>query len=529
MTLKDFRNEPPLDFSLAEERSRFAETLQELRQTVKSGGLRASPILNGTEKETSHLVDSTNPSEASEIVGRVHFASPPLVEEAIETARRGSSRWSKLGFQRRATILRNAAEVMRKERLSLAALMVLEAGKPWGEADADVCEAIDFCEYYALLGETMGPEHLMPYLHGEVNHYTHAPRGISTVISPWNFPLAIATGMTVASLVAGNPTILKPAEQTSLIAHRLATILLEAGVSSDAFAFLPGQGELIGKALVEHPAVKLICFTGSRAVGLEILQSTARLAAEQGHIKKIILELGGKNAIIVDEDADFDEAIKGVLYSAFGFAGQKCSACSRVIVLKSAYSKFVERLVEAAADLIVAPAEQPETFVGPLIDRESQERVKRLVDEAERTLTKAFSGACPESGFFVPVTIFSDVPEDSLLWKEEAFAPVLCVREAESFDHALQLANTSDYALTGGVFSRNPSHLAKAREEFEVGNLYLNRSITGAIVGRQPFGGFRLSGVGSKAGGPDYLHQFVEPRSVSENTMRKGFTPELAN
>ena len=530
MSVNDFRNEPVLDFSLPEEATRFQKALESVRGKAQRGELRAVPLIGGKEHlEGTTVTSSLNPSQSTEALGEVHFASIPHATDALAVLSKGQHEWAHTSFEYRAELLRKLANLMRADRRELAALMVLEAGKPWGEADADVCEAIDFCDYYAELAcEMSAPQHLMPFLNGETNHYSYAPRGVSVVISPWNFPLAIAAGMTVASLVCGNTTVLKPAEQTSLIGAELARLIYQAGIPHSAFAFLPGIGEEVGAYLVKHEDVHLVCFTGSRQVGLEILRHTSQVAHGQHHVKKVILELGGKNAIIVDEDADFDEAVKGVLYSAFGFAGQKCSACSRVIVLQDAYERFTERLIEAAHDLIVAPAEQPQAFLGPLIDAESQTRVQRLIEERKSHLTVGCVGECPDTGFFVPVTIFRDVPTTDPLWREEAFAPVLCIRSAETFQQAIAMANDSDYALTGGVYSRSPSNLDIARSEFQVGNLYLNRGITGAIVGRQPFGGFRLSGIGSKAGGPDYLLQFVEPRTVTENTMRKGFTPELA-
>jgi len=531
MSLNDFRNEPVLDFSLPEEVEAFGIALSTIGAKASRGELKAIPIIGGKErKENTTLGKSLNPSYSDQVLGEVYFASISQASEAITLLSAGQKQWAETSFEYRADLIRKLAAGMRAERRELAALMVLEAGKPWGEADADVCEAIDFCDYYAELAAEMAkPQHLMPFLNGETNHYSYAPRGVSVVISPWNFPLAIAAGMTVASLICGNTTVLKPAEQTSLIGAELARLIYQAGIPESAFAFLPGIGEEVGAYLVQHEEVHLVCFTGSRQVGLEILQNTSRVTPEQRHIKKVILELGGKNTIIVDDDADFDEAVKGVLYSAFGFAGQKCSACSRVIVLQDAYERFTERLIEAAQALIVAPAEQPEAFLGPLIDAESQSRVRRLIEERKAHLSLGCIGECPDSGFFTPVTIFRDVPTTDPLWREEAFAPVLCIRSADSFEEALAMANDSDYALTGGVYTRSPSHLERARAAFEVGNLYLNRGITGAIVGRQPFGGFRLSGIGSKAGGPDYLLQFVEPRTITENTMRKGFTPELAD
>jgi RHH-type proline utilization regulon transcriptional repressor/proline dehydrogenase/delta 1-pyrroline-5-carboxylate dehydrogenase len=417
---------------------------------------------------------------------------------------------------------------MRAERHDLSALIVREAGKPWKEADADVAEAIDFCDYYAEQMEELGPPKLMQKLPGENNHYFHIPRGIAVVIAPWNFPLAIACGMTVAALVTGNCAVLKPAEQTSLIAGEFARILLACGVPKDAFAFLPGLGEVVGRQLVSHPDVNMICFTGSKSVGLEIIKTAAVVQPGQESLKRVIAELSGKNAIIVDEDADLDEAIKGVLYSAFGFSGQKCSACSRCIVVGDAYEPFMNRLVAAAADLIVGAPSDPATLVGPVIDSESQSRIAKLIAAMENSTKLAFKGTTPESGFFVPPTIFRDVDPTSAVWREEIFGPVVGCCQARDFAHAIELANDSSFALTGGIFSRSPANIEVAVSTIKVGNLYINRGCTGAMVGRQPFGGFKMSGIGAQAGGPDYLLQFVHSRTVCENTMRRGFAPAVA-
>jgi RHH-type proline utilization regulon transcriptional repressor/proline dehydrogenase/delta 1-pyrroline-5-carboxylate dehydrogenase len=415
---------------------------------------------------------------------------------------------------------------MRERKLELSALIVLESGKPWAEADADLAEAIDFCAYYADEMTRLGTSERTMEILGEDNQYFYQARGVAVVIAPWNFPLAIACGMAVAALVAGNAVILKPAEQTSVIASELAKILLAAGIPGNIFAFLPGIGEEVGPVLTDSPDIDLICFTGSKSVGLQIIQKAATVHPEQRSVKRVIAEMGGKNAIIVDDDADLDEAVKGVLHSAFGYAGQKCSACSRCIVVGSAYETFMARLVEASKDLIVGPSSDPATFLPPVIDQEAQTRILNLIEQYSRQCKVAFKGTTPNTGYFVPITIFRDVPTESQLWQEEIFGPVLACRRAESFEEALSIANASRYALTGGVFSRSPSHLERARRSFKVGNLYLNRKITGALVCRQPFGGFKMSGVGSKAGGKDYLLQFLEPRTVTENTMRRGFAPE---
>jgi RHH-type proline utilization regulon transcriptional repressor/proline dehydrogenase/delta 1-pyrroline-5-carboxylate dehydrogenase len=522
-----FRNEPPLDFTVASERERLQRALNQLEQAMQQEKLLACPIVGGKliGTEDVHLVQ--DPSEPTVCVGRVQYADVTLALRALEELRKGAPAWERLAFEKRSAIIARAGGLMRERRVELTALIIREAGKPWREADADVVEAIDFCEYYAEEMLRLGAPRRTQEVPGEDNVYFYQPRGIALVIAPWNFPLAIACGMVTAALVTGNATILKPAEQTSLIAFELAKILLEAGVPGDAFAFLPGVGEDIGSALVESPHVDVICFTGSKAVGLHIVKAAAEVRPEQRNVKKVIAEMGGKNAIIVDSDADLDEAIKGVLYSGFGYSGQKCSACSRVIVVGDAYQPFISRLSDAASDICVGPARISSTLLGPVIDQEAQQRILRTIAEAEKENKLAFKGQVPSSGYFVPATIFREVDPQSSLWKEEIFGPVIACLKVDSIEEALQVANDSPYALTGGFFSRSPANIELVRKEFKVGNLYVNRGCTGAIVCRQPFGGFRMSGVGSKAGGPDYLLQFLEPRVVTENMMRRGFSPEV--
>jgi RHH-type transcriptional regulator, proline utilization regulon repressor / proline dehydrogenase / delta 1-pyrroline-5-carboxylate dehydrogenase len=524
MSRSSFINEPLTDFTIAANRSLFAKALDVVEKNIQNDSYICFPLINGKSQKTSQIIDSFDPSNPSVRIGKVHYADNSLVNEAFNSL--NSSSWAEASNQERASVIRKVALLMKAQRLELAALIVREAGKPWKEADADVAEAIDFCEYYAFLVETALTQRKTQQVAGEDNVYFYKPKGIAIVIAPWNFPLAIACGMTVAALVTGNTTILKPAEQTSLIAYLFSEILLKAGVPSNAFAFLPGIGEEIGRALVSHPKTSLICFTGSKNVGLEITKTASVLQTGQTHIKKVIAELGGKNCIIIDEDADLDEAIKGVLYSAFAYAGQKCSACSRLICVEAIYNTFITRLCEAASDLIVGEAKDPASYIGPVIDNDSQKRILETISSAKKQLKVAFQGTPPQNGFFVPHTIFKDVDENHPIWKEEIFGPVLACRKSKDFVTAVAEANNSAYALTGGVFSRSPNNIDYARKHFNVGNLYINRSCTGAMVCRQPFGGFKLSGIGSKAGGPDYLLQFVEPRCITENTMRRGFAPE---
>ncbi|MDC0357330.1 L-glutamate gamma-semialdehyde dehydrogenase [Oligoflexia bacterium] len=523
-----FINEPPNDFAIADNRASFQKALDRLDDEIKQQKYYACPIIDGNEIKVAQEIKSVDPSHPDTTIGTVYLAQADQATKALTALEDGCSTWRATTPKKRAQIICNVAALMRQRRLALASLIVREAGKPWGEADADVIEAIDFCEYYAEQSLQLGVATKTADIPGEDNHYLYRPRGKALVIAPWNFPLAILCGMSVAALVTGNTAILKPSQQTSIIAFQFAKILLEAGIPPNALAFLPGYGSKIGAQLVEHPDIDLICFTGSLPVGLNILQKAAVVHPEQRGIKKVITELGGKNAIIIDEDADLDAAIKGVLYSAFGYAGQKCSACSRVIVVGNIYEPFVERLCSAASDLIVGEAQDSSVFFGPLIDKTSQTKVLKSIAVAEQECTLAFRGQAPSSGYFVPPVIFRDVEPEAALWREELFAPVLACCKAKSFTKAIELANDSQYALTGGLFSRSPGNIDLARNSLEVGNLYINRGCTGAIVGRQPFGGFRMSGIGSKAGGPDYLLQFMEPRTITENTMRKGFAPDLA-
>jgi RHH-type proline utilization regulon transcriptional repressor/proline dehydrogenase/delta 1-pyrroline-5-carboxylate dehydrogenase len=363
---------------------------------------------------------------------------------------------------------------------------------------------------------------------GEENEFSYEPRGVAVVIAPWNFPLAILCGMTTAALVAGNPVIMKPAEQSPIIAAKLMEILRAAGVPPGVVSYLPGRGEEIGPTLVQHKDVAVIAFTGSRPVGLMINHQAAETPSGQDHVKRVITEMGGKNAIIIDDDADLDEAVHGVAASAFGYQGQKCSACSRAIVLESTHDAFLNRLIEATRSLKIGPAEDPGCFVGPVIDEEARQRILDYIAKGTREARLVYAadvGALSEEGFYVGPHVFAEVAPTAVIAQEEIFGPVLAVIKAQDLTQALEIANGTSYALTGGLYSRSPANIERVRREFRVGNLYINRKITGALVDRQPFGGFKLSGIGSKAGGPDYLLQFLLPRTITENTMRRGFAP----
>jgi RHH-type transcriptional regulator, proline utilization regulon repressor / proline dehydrogenase / delta 1-pyrroline-5-carboxylate dehydrogenase len=516
-----FVNVADTDYADLAERDRAQQAFRSVRQQL---GKTYLPIVNGEAVTTIDRIDSVNPSHPIEVIGQVGLLSVDQAEEAIQAAKAAFPAWRKTSPQERAKILRKAADLMEQRRAELSAWMVLETGKPLGQADPEVSEAIDFCRYYADEMERLDRGYAYD-LPGETNRYHYQPLGIVVVISPWNFPLAIPTGMTVAALVAGNCTLLKPAETSSVIAAKLAEILIEAGIPKGVFQYVPGKGSTVGAHLVKHPNVNMITFTGSQEVGCRIYADAAILQPGQKHLKRVVAEMGGKNAIVIDESADLDQAVQGVVYSAFGYSGQKCSACSRVIVLASIYDLFVDRLVEATRSLNVGVAEHPSTQVGPVIDAAAQNRIQAYIEKGKTEATIALEMTAPEPGYFVAPVIFKDVPSTAKIAQEEIFGPVLAVIKAQNFDEAIAIANGTDYALTGGLYSRTPSHIQQAEAEFEVGNLYINRSITGAIVARQPFGGFKLSGVGSKAGGADYLLQFLEPRVVTENVQRQGFAP----
>ena len=519
-----FENEPLTDFSLEEHRDAMTAALDQVEDEL---GWEYPLVIGGRNVQPNLNLVSYDPSEKKTVVGKVAAATPKDASAAVEAAKKAFPAWSRTPAEHRAEYLDLLAAEMRHRRFELAAWMVREVGKPWAEADGDVAEAIDFCRYYARQMRALDAGRRVD-VPGEQNHYFYRPRGVAVVIAPWNFPLAILTGMTAAALVTGNTVVMKPAEQSPIIAARLMDLLREIGLPDGVVNYLPGVGEEIGPTLVNHPDVAVVAFTGSRPVGLSLNADAAKTPAGQDHVKQVIAELGGKNAILVDADADLDEAVLGVVHGAFGYAGQKCSACSRAIVLADCYDAFLERLVGAVESLKVGPASDPGTEVGPVIDAEAADRLRKAIAtpaEPTETAVALDVSDLAKAGHFVGPHVFTEVPEDSRLATDELFGPVLAVFKVKDFDAAIELANATDYALTAGVFSRSPRHLDQARRELVAGNIYLNRGITGATVNRQPFGGYKLSGVGSKAGGPDYLLQFLVPVNVTENTMRRGFAP----
>jgi RHH-type transcriptional regulator, proline utilization regulon repressor / proline dehydrogenase / delta 1-pyrroline-5-carboxylate dehydrogenase len=518
-----FRNEPHAELRRPAPRTRLVRAV---RSRLDEPAFSAPLVIEGRARHTSDKITSVDPGRPERVVCRSSAATSSDADDAIDIARRAWPAWRDAPWRERAAVLFRTAAILRDRRAELTALEAFEAGKPLSEADADVCEAIDFCEYYGRRALRMASGAPIDQAPGERNAYRYEPRGIGLVISPWNFPLAIPTGMVTAALVTGNAVLFKPAEQTPGIALRLVEALHEAGLPPGVLAFLPGVGEDVGAYMVDHPEVSFIVFTGSKAVGLQIVERAAVPRAGQRHIKRVIAEMGGKNAVIVDADADLDVAIPAIVHSALAYAGQKCSAASRAIALAPVFDEFVDRLVGASAVVPVGHPSELRTVCGPLIDSDAYARVlefRALAHIEGEVLLERDDH--PSVGWYVgPTVALIDEPK-SRIATEEIFGPLLTVLRATDWDHALALANDTDYALTGGVFSRSPTRITHAVRTMRAGNVYVNRGITGALVGRQPFGGYGLSGVGSKAGGPDYLLQFVEPRSVTENTVRQGFAP----
>ncbi len=524
-----FRNAAPAAFFEPETRDLMHSAIDQRRGRFG----RKYPLLIGDRELTDRPhADVAYPAATEIVVGTVAQASVEDVQTAVDAAKRAFPEWRDMPAVERADILRRAAEIVEERRYDLAATMVFESAKPWHEADGDVIEAIDYLRYYAAQGEDLSHARLTQQVSGEETLYFYEGRGVAAIIAPWNFPLAIICGMTAGALAGGNAAIVKPAAQSPIIAYELVKILREAGVLPGAVQYLPGPGGQVGRALVENPEVDTIAFTGSSEVGLGIIEAAARSTTGQRNVKRVIAEMGGKNAMIIDADADLDQAVWGTVLSAFGYAGQKCSACSRLIIVGAAYEEATERLRNAVASLVVGPPHDPATFVPPVIGAAARDKIAAYTESGKRSSTLLvqadLSNLASGSGYYLPPTVFTDVPLDADIACEEIFGPVLSVFRAGDFNEALEIAMRSSFALTGGVFSRNPRHVAMARRAFRVGNLYVNRKTTGAVVGRHPFGGLAMSGLGEKAGGPDYVRQFMDPRTISENTARRGFAPPSA-
>ncbi len=495
-----------------------AEALRRALAKVRSElGKEYDLLIAGDRRKSASKLESYNPSKPSEIIGIHQKGSEQDARDAVEAAFNYFPAWSEVPAVERANRLFRVAEVIRKRKYEFDAWLMLEAGKTRAEAEGDVSEAIDFCEYYARQAMKLANPEPVLQLSGERDEMVYLPLGVGIIIPPWNFPLAILAGMTAAALVTGNTVVIKPSSDTPTVAAKFAEALLEGGFPAQSFSLLTGSGGAIGDILVSHPKTRFISFTGSRDVGLHINELAAKTPKGQLWIKRVIAEMGGKDAIIVDRETNLDQAVLGVLYSAFGYQGQKCSACSRAIVDEAVYDEFLDKLKAQVEKLTIGPTDDPNNYMGPVINARAKESILKYI-EAGKKEGRLIAGGEPAAGegYFIKPTVIADIDSKARIFQEEIFGPVLAVTKARDFDHALQLANDSEYGLTGAVFTTNPAHAEKAKRQFFVGNLYINRKCTGAMVGAHPFGGFNMSGTDSKAGGPDYLLQFVQAKSIAE-------------
>lgn len=517
--MRQFKNEAFTDFSKPKNAAKFKQALEKVHSEFD----REYPLIIGGEKITTEdKIASINPSDFSEIVGKVSKATPELANRAIESAFYKFNEWKDVPAKKRASYLLKAAKLMRKRKFEFAAWMVYEVGKNWAEADGDVAEAIDFMEFYAreMIRYDKGTK--LVKIKGEDNKQQYIPLGVGVVIPPWNFPLAILVGMTTAAFVTGNTVVLKPSSDSPIIASKFMELLEEVGLPAGVVNFIPGSGGLIGDIIVSHPLTRFVSFTGSREVGLHINELAAKTQPGQKWIKRVTAEMGGKDAIVVDDELkSIDEAAAGVISSAFGFQGQKCSACSRVIVSEKIYDKFIDLLVDKAAGIKVGPA-QDNPSMAAVVNKRSEESIlnyiQKAVSEGGRIV---YGGAKAEgNGFFIQPTIIADVKPHDTIAQEEIFGPVLAVIKARDFEEGLAIANNTEYGLTGAAYSKDKKKIKRAAKEFYVGNLYLNRKCTGALVGVHPFGGFNMSGTCSKAGGFDYLLLFMQTKVVSEKIYK---------
>ena len=510
----EFQNEPFVDFSKPENRAAMEAALKQ----VKGMFGREYPLVIGGQKITTpEKIKSYNPSRPEEVVGIFQKATVEMANQAVEAAAKAFEHWKRVSPEERVACAYRAADILRKRRFELDAWLCYEIGKTWPEADADIAELIDFCEYYGREALRLAaPQKLTP-MRGEKNYLKYIPLGVGVVIPPWNFAAAIMGGMTLAAVVTGNTAIVKPSSDSPTIAAIFIDILYEAGVPRDVISFFTGPGSTAGEALVTHPKTRFIAFTGSKEAGLRISEQSSRKQPGQVWIKRTVLEMGGKDAIVVDDEADLDSAVEGVAMSAFGYQGQKCSACSRAIVSEKLYDRFLERLVERVKKIHVGNVEDPANFMGPVINKAAMQTILDYIETGKKEGRLVAGGhRATGEGYFIEPTVIADISPKARIFQEEIFGPVLAVTKAKDFDEALHMANDTEFGLTGAVYSQNPKKIERAAEEFHVGNLYMNRKCTGAMVGAHPFGGFNMSGTDSKSGGQDYLLLFLQAKTISE-------------
>jgi 1-pyrroline-5-carboxylate dehydrogenase len=513
-TGQDYKHEPFTDFSELENRKDFEAAIFSVHSQL---GKEYPLIIGGKRITTEEKIVSTNPAKKEEVVGRVSKADKVLAEKGMKAAMAAFESWKNEDAINRAEILFRAASIMRGRKHEFSGYLVKEAGKPWREADADTAEAIDFLEYYARQMVALKDGAEVKSRDGEKNSYNYIPLGVGIIISPFNFPLAIMAGTAAAAIVAGNTILLKPSNNTPVVAAKFVEVMEEAGLPDGVLNYIPGSGAEVGDFLVDHPKTRFVSFTGSREVGCRIYERAAKVYPGQIWLKRVIAEMGGKDTVVVDKDADLDLAATSIVYSAFGFSGQKCSAGSRAVVHQDVYDEVLERAVALTKTLKIGSPEDHDTYMGPVIDANAFNKISEYLEIGKAEGRLVAGGKTDDSkGYFIEPAIFADVDEKARLMQEEIFGPVLAFCKARDFDHMMEIANNTDYGLTGAFISNNQEHIERAKLEFHVGNLYFNRGCTGAIVGYQPFGGFNMSGTDSKAGGPDYLILHMQAKTMSE-------------
>lgn len=512
--IQPYKHEPLTDFSAEENRQAYLNALKTVEEYL---GTEYDLVIGGERISTEEKIISYNPANKQEIIGRVSKANKELAEQAMQAAAETFKTWKKTKAEVRADVLFKAATILRRRKHEFSALMTKEAGKPWSEADADTAEAIDFLEYYGRQMLRLKDGMPVQSRPNEFNRYDYIPLGVGIIISPWNFPLAIMAGTTVAAIVAGNTVLLKPASTTPVVAAKFVEVMEEAGLPKGVLNFVPGSGAEVGDYLVDHKDTRFVSFTGSREVGLRIFERSSKVAEGQIWMKRLIAEMGGKDTIVVDSEADLELAAQSIVASAFGFSGQKCSACSRAVVVEDVYDNVLNRVVELTNQLTMGNTVDQGNFMGPVIDSNAFRKIKEYIEIGKQDGKLMAGGEGDDStGFFIKPTIIADLDPKSRLMQEEIFGPVVGFSKAKDFNEALEIANNTEYGLTGAVITKNRVHMEQAREDFHVGNLYFNRGCTGAIVGYQPFGGFNMSGTDSKAGGPDYLLLHMQAKTTSE-------------
>ncbi len=509
-----YKHEPFTDFSLKENEEAFKAGLVKVETYL---GEDYPLIIGGERIFTQEQIISVNPAYHVQIIGRVSKAKRQHAQQAIEIADKTFQTWRKTKPEIRADVLFRAAAIVRRRKHEFSALLVKEAGKPWNEADADTAEGIDFMEYYGRQILKLKDGVPVESRQSEYNRFEYIPLGVGIIISPWNFAFAIMAGMTTAAIAAGNTVLLKPASTTPVIAAKFIEVLEEAGLPAGVVNFVPGSGSEVGDFLVDHPRTRFISFTGSRDVGVRIFERASKVQDGQIWLKRVIAEMGGKDTIVVDQEADLELAAQAIVSSAFSFSGQKCSACSRAVIVKEVYETVLNRAIELTKGLIVGDPTEKNSYMGPVNDQAAFDKIMSYIEvgKTEGKLVVGGNGNASK-GWYIEPTIIADVKEDARIMQEEIFGPVVAFCKADDFDHAIEIANNTEYGLTGAVISNNRLHIEKAHEDFHVGNLYINRGCTGAIVGYQPFGGFNMSGTDSKAGGPDYLIQHMQGKTFSE-------------